>query len=178
MRVNVVALLHILQYLVVVGLHALAFQLVVAALGTHLGTGCHENLQLGMREYYCANVASVHDHTASAAHLLLLCHHSLADKAQRGNRTDVAGDLHRADVLFYQLAVEVGVWSAGLGVKLKGYVDVGQLLAQSCLVDAVGGEQPVAEGIEGDAAVHGTCVDVYIAYLACKVLGHRTLTAR
>ena len=39
-------------------------------------------------------------------------------------------------------------------------------------------EQALAEGIEGDTTVHGTCVDIDIAHLAGQILGHRALTAR
>ena len=78
MRVDVVALLYILQNIFVVGLHAFAFQLVIAALGTYLSTGGDEDFQFSIEEDDGADIATVHHDADVVAHLLLLRHHSLA----------------------------------------------------------------------------------------------------
>ena len=177
MRVDVVALLDVLQYVGVVGLHALGLQLVVAALGTHLGRGGDEDLQFGVGEDDGAYVAAVHDDASVGAHTLLLADQSCTDEGQGGNGTDVAGDLERADVALYVLAVQEG---DGLAVhQALVYVDVGHLGLQLVgLYGAVGTEESGAEGIEGDAAVHGSGVDVDVAHGAGQVFGHRALAAR
>ena len=181
MGVNVVALLHVTQNLVVVGLHALALQLIVAALGTYLGRGGDKDLQFSIGEDHRTDVTTIHHHTAVAAHLLLLGNHGLTHKTDGGNGTDAVAHLHGADFLLHEFAVQIGVRPARLRVELKGYVDIGHTTAQLLFVDddlAAFLEQSVAQGKEGDAAVHGSCIHIHITYFTGKVLGHRAFSAR
>ena len=92
MGVDIVALLHVLQNLVEVGWHTLGLELVEAALGTYLGRGSDEDLQLGIGEHGGADVAPVHHHALVLAHLLLLGNHRCADEAYGSDRTDMVGD--------------------------------------------------------------------------------------
>ena len=73
--VDVVALLHILKDILLVGLHTLGLELIVTALGTHLGRGGDKNLELGIGEDGGAYVAAVHHDALVAAHSLLLLDH-------------------------------------------------------------------------------------------------------
>ena len=63
-------------------------------------------------------------------------------------------------------------------------MDVGHLAAQGLDVDGhcftLSGslEHAVAQGIERDAAVHGTGIDIYVAHFAGQVFGHGALSAR
>ena len=87
--------------------------------------------------------------------------------------------LKRADFLFYALTVQIGVRTSGLPVQLERDVDVGHLLLQFLyLYTTVSLEEPLAKGIESDATVHGTRVDIDVANLTGKVFGHGALAAR
>ena len=95
--------------------------------------------------------------------------------------------LHSAYLVFHQFAIQVGVRTACLWIKLERNLDVRHLLAQCLLVDDFTNvlplttnllEDSMTQGIEGDATVHGTCVDIHIAHLAGQILGHGALAAR
>ena len=90
----------------------------------------------------------------------------------------MVADLHGAYVVFDEGAVEVGVGAASLGVVAEGDVYVGHGGTKALGVDvALGVYHAVLHGVEGDAAVHGTGVDVDVAELACEVFGHGALAA-
>ena len=86
--------------------------------------------------------------------------------------------LHRTYLVLYQFAIQVGVRTTSLSIEFKGYLDVGHLAAQLVLLDAVVGKQAIAQGVERDAAIHGSCVNIYIAHFAGQVLGHCAFAAR
>ena len=84
-----------------------------------------------------------------------------------------------ANLLFHALAVEVGIGPTRLLIQTETDADAGHLPLKLHGVDApVGLDQSATQGIEGHAAVHGSCVHVNIAHPTGKVLGHGALSAR
>ena len=179
MGVDVVTLLHVLQDIIEVGRHAFGLQFIVAALGTDFRRGSDKDLQFGIREDSGADVTAVHHHPLVLAHLLLLGDHRCTYKGDGCDGTHMVGDLERPDLFFDALAVEVGVWTSALWVELERDVDVLHLLFEGIGIDAaVFKEQTMTKGVEGDRAVHGTCVYIDISDLPGEVFGHRALAAR
>ena len=85
--------------------------------------------------------------------------------------------LQRADLLLHTLTVQVCVRTSGLCIQLEGDVDIGHLRLQFLgLHTAVSLKQSFSQGIEGDATVHGTRVNIDVADLTGKVLGHSALS--
>ena len=93
MRVDVVALLHVLQDLIEVGGHPLGLEFVEAALGANLCRGGDEDLQFGIGKDGGADVAAVHDDALVLTHLLLLGDHGGAHKTDGGDGADMAAHL-------------------------------------------------------------------------------------
>ena len=179
MCVDIVALLHVLQYLVEVGGHALCFKLLEAALGAYLGRSGDENLQFGVGEHHRSYVASVHHDALLFAHSLLLLHEFLAYERQRRNRTHVLRHLQCAYVALHALAVEAHLRQLCLAVQLESELHVGQQRLQSRFVDiVVCVEYAVAHGEQRHGTVHGARVNVYVSHFACKILCHCALAAR
>ena len=179
MGVDVVALLHVLQDVVEVGGHALGLQFVEAALGADAGRGGDKYLQFGIGEDGGADVAPVHHDALVLAHLLLLGHHSGAHEGDGGDGADVVAHLQRANLLLDALTVQIGVGAPRLGIEHKRDMDIGHLgLQRRRVYAAVLTEEAPAEGVEGDAAIHGARVNIDVADLTGQVLGHRALSAR
>ena len=86
--VNIVPLFHIFQNFVKASFFPFGLQFVIAALCPYLGGGGYKKFQLGIRKNGSADVAPVHNDTLGLAHLLLLCHHSLAYEIQCCNGAD------------------------------------------------------------------------------------------
>ena len=78
MRVAVVAVVDIAEHILIDGVLTLGNQFVVAASGTYLGRGGEEELELGIGENDSSDVATVHDDTFVATHLLLLGNKEMA----------------------------------------------------------------------------------------------------
>lgn len=93
MGIDVVALFYVLQDVLEISWHSLLLQLIISALCSHLGAGGDEYLEFCVRENGGADVAAVHHDALVFTHLLLLCHQSLSDEWDGGNRTHVAGNL-------------------------------------------------------------------------------------
>ena len=89
MRVDIVALLYILQNIIEIGGHALGFQLIETALGTHFCRGCYEYFQFGIRKYSGSYIATIHDNSLVFTHLLLLRYHCCTHKTNGSYRTDM-----------------------------------------------------------------------------------------
>ena len=110
---------------------------------------------------------------------MLLGHKGTAHEADGGNGANVTGDLQGTYLFLYVFAVEVGVGAPRLGIELEGDADVGHLFLKGfCLHTAVTLEESLVQGIEGDATVHGTGIDIDVTDLTGQILGHRALTAR
>lgn len=66
----------------------------------------------------------------------------------------------------------------GFGVELEADFDLGHEGFEAVGLDgAIGIEQLVAQGKEGDGAVHGAGIDVDVAYFAGEVFGHGAFAA-
>ena len=177
MRVDIVALLYVLQNVGIVGRHSLLLQLVVAALGTYLCTGGDEDLEFGIGEDSGADIASIHHDATFESHLLLLGHKGCTHKGDGSDGADVTAHLEAAYLEFHILAIEE---CGGLAVdEALVDVDIRHYLAQLLLEYAtVGCKELMAQGIEGDAAIHGACVNINIAHTTGKFLGHCAFAAR
>ena len=124
---------------------------VVATLCTDCSTCGDENLEFGIREYRCADVATIHDYTLGCSHLALQGYESFANERQGCDRTNMVADLERADFFFHKFAIEIGIRSACGGIELERDVDVGHFSLQALGVDAaVGIEDAIAKSIESD----------------------------
>ena len=85
----------------------------------------------------------------------------------------------RANLLLHTLTIEVSVRTSGLSIQLERDMDVGHLFLQLFgFHTTVSLEEPLAQGIESDATVHGARVYIDVADLTGKVLGHGALAAR
>ena len=179
MSVDVVALLHILQDILVGLGHTLAHQLVVATLGTHLRRCRDEDFQLGIRKYRRANIAAIHHDAALLTHRLLLGHHRRTHERNGGNRAHVVAHLQRANLLLHQFTIQIGVGFLCLGVELKRDADLLHALLQFIgQHGAVFGKQPVAQGEQRHGTIHRTRVNIHISNSLGQVLGHRAFSAR
>ena len=88
---------HVLQFRVLsLGLH-----LVETPLCPDLIAGSHEYLDLGVREHRRADVPAVHHDSFPLSESVQTLIDIFPDKRDRRDRTDVAGHLQRADLLFY-----------------------------------------------------------------------------
>ena len=178
MGVDIVALLHVLQDVVVVGRHPLGFQFVETALGTYLSAGSDEDLQFCIGEDGGADVATVHHNALVLAHLLLLGYHRRAYEADSRNGTDMVADFQGTDVVLHAYIIQIGVGTSCLWIELETDPDVRHLLFQlRCLHAAIGIEEMVLKCIEGDRTVHSARIYVDVAHFAGQILGHRALSA-
>ena len=178
MRVDVVALLHVLENRLVVARHALGLQFVVAAARTHLGRGRDENLQFRIGEHRRADVATVHHNALRTTHRLLLRRHRLAHERQGGHRAHVVAHLERTNGVFHTFAVEIGLRQLRLGIEAETHFDLRHLLAECLgLQTAVGRKESTAQRIERHRAIHRTAVHINVAHTARQSFGHRTLAA-
>ena len=91
----------------------------------------------------------------------------------------MTADLHRADDILHQLAVQVCIGASLLSVELEGNMNIGHLSAQLVFVDAaISGKQPMTKGKQRNTAIHGTRIYIYIAHFASQIFGHGALAAR
>ena len=130
MRVDVVALLYVLQDVVIVDILSLCLQFVVATLCTYFGRGCNEYFEFGFGENHRTNVAAVHYDALVLAHALLLSCHGTAYKRQGCNRTHVAAHLHAANFVLNTLSVEKREWQFCIGVEAEAHFHLGHHLLQ------------------------------------------------
>ena len=177
MLVDVVALLHVLQYLVKVYGLSFGLQLVVAALGAYLGRGGDEYLQLGVGEDGGAYVAAIHHDAFLSSHFLLLLDHGFAYEVEGSHRTDMGGYFHGAYLAFYVHAVQVSVGTVGFRVGAESDVEVVYFVPKFFHVDLSVVQESVFDAVQGDGTIHGSAVDVDIADLAGQVFGHGAFSA-
>ena len=130
MGIDIVAFLHVLQYVVIVGWHALDLQFLEASLCSNLGCCGHEYLQFGVGEHHGAYVATVHDDAFVFAHLLLFLYEFLSYGRYGGYGTNLLRHLQRADEVFHALPVKIGVGTSCLLVQLEADVDVDDVEAE------------------------------------------------
>ena len=157
---------------------ALSRQLVVATLGTHLRVGSHKELDLGIGEDHRADIATVHHDTLVATHLLLHRHQLLAHLTHRADTTHAVAYLDSADLTLDQVAIDVDVAGAALGVEAEDDVDLGQQCHQRLLVDNARTDCTILERKEGHGAIHSSRIDKDISETGSQSLSEGTLAAR
>ena len=90
------------------------------------------------------------------AHGLLRCGHGFAHKGQSCNGTDVLTHFKGADFVFHALFVEVSHRKMGVRVEFEMHFDVWHPRLQGFgLHTAIGIEELLTKGEEGDGTIHG-----------------------
>ena len=119
-----------------------------------------------MREYGWADVATVHHDAFFLAHGLLRCGHGFAHKGQSCNGTDVLTHFKGADFVFHALFVEVSHRKMGVRVEFEMHFDVWHPRLQGFgLHTAIGIEELLTKGEEGDGTIHGSTIYIDVTYL-------------
>jgi len=152
--------------------YAFGEQLLVAAVAADLGGGGEEEFEFGGGEDDGADVAAVHDDAFAGADGLLLLYHGAAYGGEGAYVAYLLGDLHAADGFFYVGAVEVGAVFAFDDAEVDG--DVGEGLCYGGCVMQV---YCMLQEVEGDGAVHGAGVYVYVAEAPGEGFGEGAFTA-
>ena len=85
----------------------------------------------------------------------------------------MVGNFQRAYFFLYEFAVEITVGTTSLVVELETDVDIGHFFLQHIYLHLIVCiEQLVAQRIESDRTVHGSCVNINVTYFLGQVLGH------
>ena len=160
MRIYVVTLFEIGYHFLHSGRGTLEDQLVVTALGTHVGAGGHKYLEFGIGKDRGADVAPVHHHAAVGTEGVQMLVHPAAHERNRRNRTHVRGDFHRTDFLFDVATTAEKLGSAIVRPLEMQVVTCLQLFPEAILVDALGTDQTFLHCKQGHSPVHCPGIEV------------------
>lgn len=152
-------------------------EFVIASLGTHLGSGGHEDFEVGIGENGSADVSSVHDNTFALSHLALPFGEFGTHGWDGANGTNVAADLHISYLVLDILVVEEGGVATSLLVEVEGDVDLVEVLFDGKSIGLVAIHEPMTKGKECYGTIHGTSVDVGDANGSSNLFCHSAFAA-
>ena len=170
MGIAVIAVIHIRQHSLVIGLLAFGNQFVVTALCTHFRRSGKEQLELGVREHDRTDVATVHDDTFVIAHPLLLRNEIRTHLFDLRDTAGAVSCLKCTNLRLYIFAVERHVLCPICEYETDLYL-------RQRSDDVCGFGQSVAQGIKPDGAVHGSRIDIGITGVLRQRFRNRGLAA-
>ena len=159
MGVDVIPLAEVCKDFLKGGVVPLGQHLIQAALGADLFIGRHEDLELCVGEYGGADITPVHDHAAAGAEGVELIVHKTAYPAYCAYRAHVGRYLQGADFLLYTALPQEELSGAvnAPEMKVQGFY---HRLETGLVNGAVTGDEAILHGIQGNAPVHCTAVQI------------------
>lgn len=136
-------------------------KLIKAALTTDLGSCVQKDLDVGVWEDDCADVAAFHHDSAGSPHLLLQADHPRTHQRMDADAGGCVSDLRIADEAGYIFLIKQDAIFVLTGLQANcGFV--GEGVESSGVVK----RDFAAQGLEGEGAVHGACFKVEQAKVA------------
>ena len=148
----------------------LGSKLIEASQAPHFGSSVQKDFDFGLGKDHSADVAALHDHPASGAHLLLHTDHPGSNGRPYADLGGGVGDRLIADEAGYVLAVEQDAVAAFARFETNGSFG-GQAFQARALIQG----KARAQRLEGEGAVHGPCLQVQQTKMPGQMTGDGAL---